>query len=69
MSVGDEVECKNNDRELWREHEGDYYADSLFVTEGGRIGMNCGGYVIVMPIRNWFNIAKFEIEAMKLKKQ
>lgn len=43
----------NTDKELWREREGDYYADSIHVTEGGGIGMNCGGYVIVQPIRKW----------------
>ena len=48
----------NTDRELWREREGDYYADSLHVTEGGGIGMNCGGSVIVMPIRKWHEAAR-----------
>lgn len=27
--------CKNTDRELWRERQGDFYADSIFVTENG----------------------------------
>jgi hypothetical protein len=43
---------------LWREREGDFYADSIHVTQDGKIGMNCGGYVIVMPIRRWHEIAK-----------
>lgn len=47
---------ENTDRELWRERPGDYYADSLHVTETGSIGMNCGGYVIVMPIREWHKL-------------
>lgn len=25
--------CKNTDREIYREREGDYYADSVHVTE------------------------------------
>ena len=48
---------QNTDRELWRETEDDYYAPSLHVTEGGGIGMNVGGTVIVMPIREWHALA------------
>jgi hypothetical protein len=51
---------QNTDRELWRgpdEGNGDYYADSIHVTEGGGIGINCGGHVIVMPLRDWFALA------------
>jgi hypothetical protein len=50
----------NTDRELWRgpdEGNGDFYADSIHVTEGGGIGMNVGGLVIVMPIREWHALA------------
>jgi hypothetical protein len=47
----------NTDRELWREREGDYYADSIHVTEGGGIGINCGGHVIVKPLQAWFALA------------
>lgn len=49
---------QNTDRELWREREGDYYADSIFVTETGGIGMNVGGFVIVRPIGEWHKLAK-----------
>lgn len=52
-----EREAKNTDRELWRERPGDFYADSLFVTEGGGIGLNCGGTVCVKPIRAWMQLA------------
>lgn len=55
--------CKNTDRELWREREGDYYADSLFVTEGGGIGIDCGGHVIVKPIREWHRLALAHAQA------
>jgi hypothetical protein len=48
----------NTDREIWREHKDDYYADSIFVTDQGSIGINCGGYVIVMPVRAWFQKAQ-----------
>lgn len=47
----------NTDRELWREREGDYYADSLFVTEHGGIGMNVGGTCYVLPIQAWHALA------------
>ena len=43
----------NTDREVWREREGDYYADSIHVTENGDIGINCGGRVVVLPVREW----------------
>jgi NTP pyrophosphatase (non-canonical NTP hydrolase) len=46
-------EAENTDRELWREREGDYYSDRLFVTKGGGIGMDCGGNVKVRPVRAW----------------
>ena len=49
--------AKNTDREIWREHPDDYYADSIHVTEGGGIGLDCGGHVIVMPIRKWHALA------------
>lgn len=45
---------ENTNRELWRERPGDFYSDSIFVTENGSIGMNCGGTVAVMPIRQWY---------------
>lgn len=46
--------CENTDREIWRERPGDFYADSIFVTQGNGIGINCGGSVIVRPVRDWF---------------
>jgi len=49
--------AKNTDQELWRVRKGDYYADSLHVTASGKIGINCGGRVIVMPIREWHKLA------------
>ena len=42
---------KNTDREIWREREGDFYSDAIFVTQAGGIGLDCGGYAIVKPIR------------------
>ena len=45
--------AQNTDRELWREREGDFYADSIHVTKDGGIGMNVGGTVFVMTIKAW----------------
>jgi hypothetical protein len=52
--------CENTDREIWRgpdEGCGDYYADSIHVTKDGDIGINCGGTVIVLPVREWRKLA------------
>lgn len=55
--------AKNTDVEIWRgpsrlenpELDPDrFYADSIHVTEGGGIGFNCGGMVIVRPAREWY---------------
>lgn len=55
----DAGECNNTDREIWRgpdEGNGDYYADSLHVTKDDALGINCGGHVIVKPIRDWHRL-------------
>lgn len=57
MSIED-CGIKNTDRELWRESPGDYYAHSIHVTEAGKIGMNVGGTVFVMPLEVWHQLAK-----------
>jgi hypothetical protein len=53
--------AKNTDRELYREPDttgnGDYYMPSVFVTEGGGIGINVDGYVIVKSLRGWHELA------------
>lgn len=56
----DNQACKNTDRELWRgpdEGNGGYYADSIFITKEGALGINCGGSVYVKPIREWHRLA------------
>ena len=50
--------CANTDKEIWRKKPGDYYAPSIHVTEGGGIGMNVGGHVIVAPIERWHDAAE-----------
>jgi hypothetical protein len=53
--------CQNTDRELWRDPDdenGSYYAGSIHVTKDGGIGINCGGLVIVKPLREWHALAR-----------
>jgi hypothetical protein len=57
----------NTDRELFRESTGDpagdYYENSVHVTEAGDIGMNVGGTVIVQPVAVWHAQARRATEA------
>lgn len=57
-----DMAAKDTDRELYREGGGDgngqsYYEPSVHVTADGRIGMNVGGSVVVLPIREWHALA------------
>lgn len=54
---------QNTDREIWRETPDDYYAPSIHVTQGGSIGVNVGGHVIVAGVREWHAAAKVMIGA------
>ena len=49
--------AQNTDKEIYREDVGNYYSDSIHVTEHGGIGINCGGTVIVKTIREWHKLA------------
>ncbi len=49
----DDGAAKNTDVEIWRETPDTYYTPSIFVTEGGGIGINVGGLCIVKPVREW----------------
>lgn len=51
-----ETPCENTDKEIWREQEGDFYSASIFVTEGGGIGINVGGLCIVKSVRDWHRL-------------
>jgi hypothetical protein len=54
--------CKNTDRELWREPDkdgkGDFYSDSVHVTQEGGIGINVGGLVFVKSLAEWHKLAR-----------
>jgi hypothetical protein len=56
LAVGDRP-CANTDREIWRETPDDYYSPSIHVTQQSGIGINVGGTVIVMPVRDWHALA------------
>ena len=58
-----EYAAQNTDTELWRAPPGDYYADSVHITEGGGLGINCGGLVIVRPLRDWHSLERRLAEA------
>ena len=49
---------QNTDKELFREVNGDYYSPSLHVTIDGLIGINVGGSVHVMSLREWHKRAE-----------
>ena len=55
--MSDEQAVINTDRELWRKLPGDYYSPSIHVTEGGGIGINVGGLVIVKSVEEWHTLA------------
>lgn len=60
--------AENTDREIYRGPDdgcGDYYSDSLHITQEGALGIDCGGYVIVKPIRTWHGLAKAHAAALE----
>lgn len=60
MTTNDESDtgpAQNTDREIWREVEGDAYAPSVHVTQSGGIGIDVGGLVVVLPVREWHSLA------------
>lgn len=47
----------NTDVELWRETPGDYYANAIFRTKGGAVGIDVGGLVYVKTLAAWHAMA------------
>jgi len=45
--------CINTDKELWREPPGDFYSDSIHVTEDCEIGIDHKGHVFVALLHEW----------------
>jgi hypothetical protein len=54
VPVGEEKlkACENADIPIWHEPDG-----AIIQTAGGGIGINCGGLVIVKPLREWHALA------------
>lgn len=52
-------QCRNTNRELWRENPGDFYSSSIHVTKSGGIGINCGGHIIVAPLKYWHEAMEY----------
>jgi hypothetical protein len=50
--------AQNTNTEVWREIPGDYYSSSIHVTDQNDIGINCGGHVIVAPVKTWHNLGE-----------
>ena len=48
----------NTDKEIWRENENDFYSPSIHVTKENGIGINVAGKVIVLPVKQWHEIAE-----------
>jgi hypothetical protein len=72
--------CVNRDQELWREQPGDFYSDSIHVTESGGIGINVGGKVLVAPAKRWHDagmkmfavdpkLSRYELARLKAKRK
>lgn len=58
------AETTNNDQPLWQESpEG----PSIFLTEGGGIGITVGGMVHVKPLRRWFELANADLPKPRLE--
>lgn len=59
--MNDQV-CENTDVRLWEEPATDFKKHfsrgKIFVTKRNGIGIECGGYAIVTPLRNWHTMAK-----------
>lgn len=46
-------ENKNENTEIWRQKEEDYYSPSIHITKDGQVGVNVGGLVFVASIEDW----------------
>lgn len=52
-----DMPAKNTDTELWREPPGDFYSNSVHITQKGELGINVGGTVFVMTLKQWHEAA------------
>jgi hypothetical protein len=62
-----DVACENTDKLLWPIVSEKPFPDSIHVTAQGAIGINCGGHVIVKPLREWHALAAKDLPKPELK--
>lgn len=48
--------CKNTDKLIWEEVEGDYYSDHIYITKDNKVSMETGGKVISLSIKEWHTL-------------
>ncbi len=67
-TTGDQgpVAAKNTDVIVWREDWRDSDSPTLFLTEGGGIGMRVSGLVVVRPIRVWVRLGSIGIDELSV---
>lgn len=59
MNKVDEQPVENTDTHLFYEDEKDVgYSDSCHMTEGRQLGIQVGGLVVSMPLREWMEMYK-----------
>lgn len=56
QKINDSKSFLNTDKEIWREDD-NHYAPSIHITKDQLIGINMGGTVIQMPVREWHKLA------------
>lgn len=57
-------QVQNTDKELYRDPPGDYYSNSIHITERGGIGIDVGGRVFVKTLAAWHVLAMNEDQNM-----
>lgn len=66
--MSDDHQAENTDREIWRERPGDFYSDVIYVTQHGNIAIDCGGHVITLPLRKWFELGEIYLSYKEAEK-
>ena len=54
---------------IWREKHSDHWGsfdDTIFITENGGVGINVGGSVHIMPLKEWHKLAGGPIKGIKV---
>jgi len=55
--------------EIWRESEGEFYCDSLYIIGKNALVINSGGYAITKPVKEWLKLnSKLEVAIKQQEK-